>query len=155
MIGMANSKVHIFDAKNGAFTRSLVGHDLGVWALVLVHPSSRLPPAPIYEEESFSRLPKAPGAYRDDGQSRRASFNGPAPEQFVPTQGSNSAYISRPNTALGFGTRQGIPGKAARTARRMKQSDICGSARGWGNERHLVVSGGCDREVKVWDADNG
>ncbi len=37
----------------------------------------------------------------------------------------------------------------------MKQSDVCGSARGWGIKRPLVVSGGCDREVKVWDVETG
>ncbi len=155
VIGMANSKIHIFDARTGAFRRSLIGHELGVWALVLVHPSGRSPAPSAFEEESFLRLPKAPGAYRDDGQSRRASFNGPAPEQFVPTQGSSSVFISRPSTALGFGARQEAGPKGARPTRRMKQSDVCGSARGWGNKRPLVVSGGCDREVKVWDVETG
>lgn len=154
VIGMANSKIHIFDARTGAFRRSLIGHELGVWALVLVHPSRPSPPTPVYEEESFARMPRAPGAYRDGGQSRRASFNGPAPVQLVPTQGSGNSFIARPSTALGFGARR-APIKGAIMPQRMKQSDVCGSARGWGNKRPLVVSGGCDREVKVWDAETG
>ncbi len=39
--------------------------------------------------------------------------------------------------------------------KRMKQSDVSGSARGWGPRRSFVVSGGCDREVKVWDTETG
>jgi len=156
VIGMANSKIHIFDARTGAFGRSLIGHELGVWALVLVHSSRKSSPSPIYKEESYIRMNKAPGAYRDDGQSRRASFNGPAPERVVPTQYSSSAFISRPSTAQGIGIQRGPGAKAGTKARRMKQSDVCGSARGWSNnKRTLVVSGGCDREVKVWDVETG
>ena len=35
------------------------------------------------------------------------------------------------------------------------QSDVCNAAKGFGNERAVVVSGGCDRMVKVWDIQTG
>ena len=35
------------------------------------------------------------------------------------------------------------------------QSDVCNAAQGFGNERAVVVSGGCDRMVKVWDIQTG
>ena len=154
VIGMANSKIHIFDGRTGAFRRSLLGHEQGVWALVLVHPSRPRRQTSDAEESSFPRPGKAPGAYRDDGLMRRASFNGPPPEQVVPTQGSSNGFISRPSTAMGLGGRSGV-GLTKKQARRMRQSDVTGSARGWGNKRSLVVSGGCDREVKVWDSETG
>lgn len=176
---MANSRVHVFSAHTGHFRHSLVGHELGVWALVLVAASSARTPTTIYSKSpnssafddadgSRARMPKAPGTYRDDGQTRRASFNGPGPDQFeslgAPTQADSSmGNITRPNTALGFGP--GAPRMAPagtglgvgrpRLAKRMQQSDVCGGARGWGNKRSLVVSGGCDREIKVWDVETG
>jgi hypothetical protein len=35
-IGMANTRIHLFEAERGRFIRSFDGHDLGVWALYLV-----------------------------------------------------------------------------------------------------------------------
>ncbi|ORY30794.1 WD40-repeat-containing domain protein [Naematelia encephala] len=185
VIGMANAKIHIFDANTGAFRRSLIGHELGVWALVVIIPqppaaASEAAPASTsssskhrfhglsFDEIEPSRLPRAPTQYRDDGQSRRASFNGgmgPA-DMSAPTGSNTYAYgygISRPNTALGFGARLGDSGRRIPAdsgfglGTRMRSSDVCGSARGWGGgeTRNLVVSGGCDKELKVWDGDTG
>ncbi|WRT63369.1 uncharacterized protein IL334_000274 [Kwoniella shivajii] len=40
--------------------------------------------------------------------------------------------------------------------KKMRSSDPCGCARGWkGNRNNLVVSAGCDKEVKVWNLDTG
>jgi len=38
---------------------------------------------------------------------------------------------------------------------RKPQSDVCGAAKGWGQEGAVIVSGGCDRDVRVWDAETG
>ncbi|WVF66697.1 hypothetical protein IAT40_001439 [Kwoniella sp. CBS 6097] len=79
---------------------------------------------------------------------------------------------ARPNTAMGFsplpagmfglglgGQHQhsgGEDGEERPQPRKMRSSDPCGSARGWPGSRHnLVVSAGCDREVKVWNVDTG
>ncbi|EGF98671.1 uncharacterized protein MELLADRAFT_50952 [Melampsora larici-populina 98AG31] len=60
VVGMATSKIHVFDARTGEFVRMLAGHELGVWSLA-----------------------------------------------------------------------------------------------GWGQKRSLVVSGGCDRDVRVWEVETG
>lgn len=36
VVGMANSKIHVFDAKTGLFSKTLQGHESGVWCLCLV-----------------------------------------------------------------------------------------------------------------------
>ena len=174
---MANSHIHIFDAQMGTYRRSLFGHALGVWTLVLVSPyfaTRKQAPQNTRKQTdpgltSYIRPSKTRATYRDDGQSRRASFNGPT-EAFgstgAPTQSSSASAggISRPNTALGFGApSQGTTtsssmysGQTESTGtKKMRQSDVCGGARGWGNRRPLVVSGGCDRQVKVWDVLTG
>ncbi|MBW0534913.1 hypothetical protein O181_074628 [Austropuccinia psidii MF-1] len=37
----------------------------------------------------------------------------------------------------------------------LQQASACGIARGWGQKESLVVSGGCDRDVRVWDVATG
>jgi F-box and WD-40 domain protein CDC4 len=36
LVGMTNSRIHIFSAMTGVLTRTLVGHDSGVWAVCLI-----------------------------------------------------------------------------------------------------------------------
>ncbi|CEH17474.1 wd40 repeat-like protein [Ceraceosorus bombacis] len=36
VVGMANAKIHVFDAQTGLYARTLIGHETGVWALTLV-----------------------------------------------------------------------------------------------------------------------
>lgn len=41
VVGMANSKIHVFDAKTGLFASTLQGHESGVWCLTLVSKTER------------------------------------------------------------------------------------------------------------------
>lgn len=107
VIGMGNSEIHVFDATTGHYRQSLLGHELGVWALVLVAPG---------------KGPRRDPARMSSGGHSRANED----------TDSNS-----------------------RTSRRMPSSDVCGNVRGWGLKRTLIVSGGCDREVRVWDVASG
>ena len=36
-----------------------------------------------------------------------------------------------------------------------KPSNMCFSSQGWGQPNSLIVSGGCDKVVRVWDAESG
>ncbi|KAL7420179.1 hypothetical protein Q5752_005145 [Cryptotrichosporon argae] len=252
VIGMANSRIHIFDAMTGQYRRSLLGHESGVWALVLVSgtrsatharatdrrtrgpgsssataTATASPAGAAYHAhrvQTHARAHAAPTSrhtYRDDGHARRASFNAPAPD-LVPPAGTGpmppgfdgyagastqppahahagpsyssvngfpppfagpppSAYSyvsSAPSMGAGTGLGVTTPGifdhasgrgprpASARAASRPREqakhseqavetSDVCGTARGWGQERTVVVSGGCDRAVKVWDVETG
>nr|ODO02149.1 hypothetical protein L204_00876 [Cryptococcus depauperatus CBS 7855] len=40
IVGMANNRIHVFSAASGGYKRSLIGHQQGVWAMVLVTPPS-------------------------------------------------------------------------------------------------------------------
>lgn len=133
VIGMANSKIHVFEASTGHYRLSLLGHELGVWALVLVSP-----------HKARDRQPsKKKGRWEDKmGSFRRASFSHSETGSPTPTTRSKSTAGSE---------RTNPP----RATQRMRSSDVCGSAQGWGLKRTLVVSGGCDREVRVWDIVTG
>ncbi|WVR03229.1 hypothetical protein IAU60_000220 [Kwoniella sp. DSM 27419] len=208
VIGMANAKVHVFDAVTGTYMKTLLGHRQGVWAMVLVSSNRRGSPALDEEDDLNSRSRKGyagsaaqyaddpyygrtSNSYRDHGQSRRSSFAGHATERHPPLGSDHStssvfdsprrnddeqvpSQPARPNTAMGFtpmpsagvfglgiGTSEAQTGSDPRLAgfepgKRARSSDPCGSARGWlGNKYNLVVSAGCDREVKVWNVDKG
>ncbi|WVW81435.1 hypothetical protein I302_103429 [Kwoniella bestiolae CBS 10118] len=225
VVGMANNKIHVFDAVTGTYLRSLLGHRQGVWAMVLVSASPNGNNNQEDEDEDdqvhnrditdqsnndnlwSSNLNKASDSYRDNGQSRRSSFaGGPTTERHPPlsqalfsgsgglnsnspggifanTQISSSDHYQyhpvRPNTAMGFSSTSNNSGTNALlglgignntfsnpdsytpeepngNGKKQRSSDPCGCARGWkGNKNNLVVSAGCDKEVKVWNLDTG
>jgi WD40 repeat protein len=272
-VGMATAKIHIFRSTNGEFVKTLIGHELGVWCLVLISPGGGNPPkwgTPENSEDdgsdgddmeenededddavgdahsgnfafslsptpaqrmaqssatatrvSINRTPADLATYRDDGLSRRASFNGVRMNHLdPPTQYSSSPALGSPTgrhpqhrqqhyptmaaqAQQGLGTmpvrtatappvinnsgsssslpsssrgrpevpvapeQQYVPtfedghtpppstGPPPRKARRMPQSDVRGSATGWGQPGPVIVSGGCDRHLRVWDVNSG
>ena len=36
VVGLANSRIHIFSARTGVLSRTLIGHESGVWAVALI-----------------------------------------------------------------------------------------------------------------------
>jgi len=92
VIGLANHRIHVFEAKTGARARTLVGHTLGVWCLNLV---------------------------------------------------SRGGVMGKP------------PADTGAESYSMQPSDFCNSSLGWGQAGAIAVSGGCDREVRVWDVKSG
>ncbi|SPC62101.1 related to F-box/WD40 repeat protein 7 [Ustilago sp. UG-2017b] len=40
VVGMANSKIHVFSAETGLYAHTLLGHDAGVWCLTLISKSN-------------------------------------------------------------------------------------------------------------------
>ncbi|WWC57757.1 uncharacterized protein I303_100292 [Kwoniella dejecticola CBS 10117] len=106
VVGMANNKIHVFDAITGTFLRSLLGHRQGVWAMVLVS-ANRNGDSDDAEDDlddltrrfhsnvgvgthEGSWGGKASESYRDNGQSRRSSFAGGTTTEQHPPLGSHS-----------------------------------------------------------------
>jgi hypothetical protein len=203
IVGMATSKVHVFDAETGAYVRTLAGHELGVWCLTLVSrggvrlgptgrpvipgegdnewievdevadddaevaestsapPSTSSTPIPLPltgagagglglgfapglrgrgQAASYSHSAHSSPRPRPPNRERRSSFHGSSP---LPRDSSQQDDRLPPDWASGLGV-----GDA-------QQASLCGTARGWGQPGAVVVSGGCDRGVRVWDVATG
>ncbi|KAJ7763944.1 WD40-repeat-containing domain protein [Mycena maculata] len=111
VVGLANSKIHVFSSRTGVLARTLVGHDAGVWGVCLV--------------------------------GRGGTWVG---ERLGTTGGDAVPAMWR--TPLGLDLPVGetdpvpFPGK---------RSSPCSASDGWGQPNSLVVSGGCDKVLRVWD----
>ncbi|KAG6863924.1 hypothetical protein C0993_009867 [Termitomyces sp. T159_Od127] len=136
VVGLASSRIHVFSATTGVLARTLVGHDSGVWGLCLV---------------------SAHGRPRDDLRRKKHKDEDTTTE----------LWRSLPNalkTAVGLDCEDeegGDEGDHTDTGTHTnkytpeRQSDPCFASEGWGQPNALVVSGGCDKVVRVWDVHCG
>lgn len=132
--GLVNHNIHVFSAETGAHVRTLQGHNQGVWCLALV----------------------------TRGGSERAASRSNAIRVQVKTDGASGGGYQSPHAGLGFaalgmGMGGSFPQEGAlpRFGPHLRPTDVCNASTGWGQTSSLVVSGGCDRELKVWDVATG
>ncbi|KAI0750631.1 WD40 repeat-like protein [Daedaleopsis nitida] len=139
VIGLANSRIHIFSAKTGVLSRTLVGHDLGVWAVSLVSEGGQPGPnVPLSDNHGDPLVAGAP----QDGTIAPLLRYALGLEQPTRDQG-------------GLAPDPFADGKAAEPPPYGKASYPGGASDGWGQPNALVVSGGCDKELRVWDVKSG
>lgn len=144
VIGLANSRIHIFSSRTGVSCRTLVGHTAGVWAVALV---------------------KGRGDYVDLLDVADSLGNMQATEQVGLVEkaetGLEQFLSSAMRGALGLETfsrpHQCKTSSASHQPPldRGRPSDPSGAADGWGQPNALVVSGGCDKDLRVWDVKSG
>ena len=126
VVGLANSKIHIFSANSGVLSRTLTGHDLGVWAVHLV--------------------------------SRGGFWDGPPDATDILDQPDNTPLASELHPEFRKALGLDKPRRPRRTPRPDgpgKPSDLCCTSEGWGQPNPIVVSGGCDKRLRVWDVMTG
>ncbi|KAJ9121841.1 hypothetical protein QFC22_002464 [Naganishia vaughanmartiniae] len=165
-------------ARDGTFVKTLVGHELGVWCLTLVSPST--PSGRARDADVRQGDVKEEGeAYVEDimdteqGTSSRSGGDRGGPSQWKKRRTKDDRHMSGNEDHSGFsvnhsqGSSSGGGGisymdedeeevhSPPPRARRMQQSDVCGAAKGWGQRDPIVISGGCDRDVKVWNVTTG
>lgn len=180
VIGMNNCKIHIFDATSGTFLRTLVGHEAGgVWCLTLISAGGERKEAPPPKEEGDVDMDAGRRARKfDEGALKTDQVREPV---LVGGESSPSA-TSRPQGLFGglsdFSANSNPLASSSTTSLppsfdhhfatsssnsklgpdgrpKMAQSDVCGASKGFGQKRTLIVSGGCDRDIRVWDAETG
>ncbi|TIB37955.1 hypothetical protein E3P86_01957 [Wallemia ichthyophaga] len=166
IIGMSNSNIHIFDATTGRWKCALQGHIQGVWCLVLVSniphlSSSNYPPSP--HSSSTQNTPKQEFGLGFDFDFIRpplsnhnsfpsTSFNQLNDDQY---QRSNSTDFNNPSSSSSKQRRKHFSKIFRGNNFANDGKSICGAVKGWGQNGTIVVSGSCDRHVRVWDAESG
>ncbi|KAG8897119.1 hypothetical protein FRB99_008431 [Tulasnella sp. 403] len=138
--GLVNHRIHVFAADTGAHVRTLVGHTQGVWCLVLVSKGG--------SPSAATRVPESTKPYGQSTFTKRGLSRSSA---------SSSADEDTPPSIFG------APGSVASADEdsvplfgpHLRQSDVCNTSVGWGQSTSLVVSGGCDRDLRVWDVATG
>ena len=160
----------MFSAKTGVLSRTLIGHELGVWAVNLVSRGGywgddamgsrhKMKQRRRRKEERWS------GQDKDDavvgGLSSRLA------EMSMPSGPPGVDHLVPPSlrTALGLEEKPGQDssyeadvGDDDFSEAEMdpgKRSDDCSATEGWGQPNALVVSGGCDKVLRVWDVRTG
>lgn len=110
-------------------------------ATPLASSSYASPGSPATSSSQPSRPRRPRPAHR-----RHSSYSGTSPraaESFAPV-------APDADTAGGMGIGAGGP-----TGDSLLQGSACATARGWGQDGAVLVSGGCDRTVRVWDVSTG
>ncbi|BGP15732.1 hypothetical protein JCM10213_007973 [Rhodosporidiobolus nylandii] len=97
---------------------------------------------------SFHSSPSSP-SYAARAPRRRRSFPSASPPAPGPAPAS---HPSAGGDAAGGGMGLGAGGPTGDSG---AQASVTGTARGWGQKGAVVVSGGCDRDVRVWDVETG
>jgi F-box and WD-40 domain protein CDC4 len=165
VIGLANSRIHIFSARTGVSCRTLVGHGAGVWAVALVRPGGERvdpPAAEVYER--IQDMDIAGASMSGSGKHRRQKSD--RTEEVLPKSEQLSQAM---RVALGLEPLPGHTVPPLNNMPRMKSkktrpvqpngigrpSEPSGTSDGWGQPNALVVSGGCDKDLRVWDVKSG
>ncbi|KLO10951.1 WD40 repeat-like protein [Schizopora paradoxa] len=129
-LGLASSHIQVFSARTGVLSRTLIGHESGVWSVNIASSGGFWvnPPRTLFEEE----------------QNMQHSN----PEKVIPED---------LQIAIGLDERFRDSHHAAPCVDEVppKASDPCFASEGWGQSHALVVSGGCDKNLRVWDAVSG
>ena len=168
VVGLANCKIYVFSAKTGVLARTLVGHELGVWAVNLVSRGG------YWSTPDVSPSPRP----QDPGQVKSQSLGTPerrfrSTDEDVSELGTSTSSLSMHDDAGVHGLEHSVPsslrytlGLAKPRIRRRdprsgwdvgvgKRSDPAGASEGWGQPNALIVSGGCDKVLRVWDVKSG
>lgn len=205
IVGMANAKIHVFDARTGLFVKTLVGHSSGVWCMSLISASTLgakgKGKAKEAEQDAVSAASSAAslGAYPYDNDrplyrptpdlnlihhDPRPTANTFSPEitshelptaeetpmlshmprvgERLPSWSTTGSFDSSTEPIGSDQAPSSAPPAGGTSSRSSRGAGLgsnfgspCGSVQGYGNTSAIVVSGGCDRDVRVWDLSTG
>ncbi|KZT36883.1 WD40 repeat-like protein [Sistotremastrum suecicum HHB10207 ss-3] len=161
VVALANSRIHVFCADTGVLTRTLVGHESGVWAVNLVSrggymrfPKSQ-PQSPSHSRStSEPRVSSAiPGSTAEGTEPRMIGLRVVHPPA---SAGENIPTTLRASLGLTGLLQRDVRGVfEQKSDREPKPSDPRCASQGWGQGGSIVVSGGCDKVLRVWDLKSG
>jgi F-box and WD-40 domain protein CDC4 len=158
--GLANHRIHIFSTHTGALTRTLVGHELGVWAVDLVSHGGAMDPSHPSSPSSNPGANGVPEVPVPDGPALLLHNRAPAGAKVIHPQGLDHLLPPSMRAALALDAQYPpiVPAPVQESGSDWAESahsDVAGATRGWGQPGAIVVSGGCDKDVRVWDVRTG
>lgn len=171
VVGLASCRLQVFSARTGVLKRTLVGHEAGVWAVNLVSAGGYLsePPPPTPTPPADLPLVNADSNQTASGSNEDSAMGSStdigwrlwiAETMNKFGEGGTAPSFSREieyhipdslRTAIGLKQSSSSPPRPYVP----KQSDVCCASEGWGNANALVISGGCDKHLRVWDVNSG
>ena len=138
-IGLANSNIKIYSAKTGVLVRTLMGHENGVWVVCLVSRGGWMDPTNSRQKGKRKESDDEGLSGTIGGEMRRALGLDETPgQESADTEADGNAFRHEDETYN--------PGRPSF----MSYSSI-----GWGQPNSIIVSGGCDKVLKVWDVKSG
>lgn len=167
VIGLANSNVKVYSARTGVLVRTLMGHESGVWGVCLVSRGGwmdveegrrkgkgkcRRKEMSVEEGEQNFELSETIGAEMRhalglDEDNDEVLDEEPEDNQSKSDgESDNELYEGHTTTSDTLPEKNYKPGRPSY----MSLSSI-----GWGQPNSIIVSGGCDKVLKVWDAKSG
>ena len=168
VVGLANCRIRVFSARTGVHSRTLVGHESGVWAVNLVSAGGYLDePKNMPTKHNTSNVGSSYetteklDAPVDIVNTPNSDLKSPSAEGFAASLEEMEYHIPQSlRVAVGLdkpraATADMNNSERMRNDRSAKPSDICCASEGWGNPNALVVSGGCDKQLRVWDVKTG
>ncbi|KAF8914274.1 WD40-repeat-containing domain protein [Gymnopilus junonius] len=168
VVGLASSMVKLFSAHTGVLCRTLIGHDSGVWGVCLVSKGGHRMPAPDGPIAS-GNIEGSDLLYREAGNNVQFNLGRPSSSlseelsrlnlqkrhdgaHVMPSEFLEHLIPQAMQKALGLDILEGIDSS---NAERDSGQSMSASSRGWGQPNSIVVSGGCDKTLRVWDAKSG
>ena len=163
IVGLASCRIQVFSARSGVLTRTLVGHESGVWAVTLVSAGGQWIDPPLEATQTVSKPDLEEPMSASVGTSTDVGSNVWLSEAMSKFGGENGTVdLDEMEFHIPESLRIAIGLNKSKSARRTalpdekpKPSDIAGASEGWGNASALVVSGGCDKQLRVWDVKSG
>ena len=169
VVGLVNCRIQVFSAKTGVLARTLVGHEGGVWGVWLVEAGGRWgggirKKKTKGERRSTGAWDDGLAAYWDAVKREGKECTGTSTMNARTGTSPDSAIPPSMRTALGFVPEEEEeyeydlgppPATQASSFPSPELTDECSTTPGWGQPNALVISGGCDKVLRVWDLKSG
>lgn len=168
VVGLASSYIQVFSTRTGVLSRTLRGHESGVWAVHLVSAGGRRIEPPASATKATVR-PDSPSTTTAESAAVGVAADRPGGvvaeaaaaalrdvEYQIPGSLRIAIGLDKPRNPLaGLFDEDAETPEPALEDSTPRPSDVWSSSEGWGQANALVVSGGCDKELRVWDVKSG
>ncbi|KAE8264403.1 hypothetical protein A4X09_0g6977 [Tilletia walkeri] len=138
VVGMASSKIHVFDARTGLYYATLRGHETGVWALAMVSGSRRRDSVDP-EQSATAEAPDATIHEVDEDIKGNMSIDGDG--DVAMSEGDNDMRSRLRPRPLGSASQQPEAGAKDKGKRKVSESILPGSSGATASSSKVTTDG--------------